>query len=77
MRVVRGRVRDRETAAVSRYEEDTVMADRSSVRDAQEKTAASARNPLLATGLGVGHQTNGQIIARPVICGPPRRRARE
>lgn len=53
------------------------MADRSSVRGAQEKTAASARNPLLATGLGVGHQTNGQIIARPVICGPPERRARE
>lgn len=53
------------------------MADLRRVRDAQEKTAAGARNPLLATGPGIDHQTNGQIIARPVICGPPERRARE
>ena len=53
------------------------MADQRRIRDAQEKIAASTRNPLLATALGIGHQANGRIVARPAGCGPPDRRARE
>ena len=53
------------------------MADQSRIRDAQGKTADSTRNLLLATGPDIGHQTNGQIAARPVICSPPEHRARE
>ena len=53
------------------------MANQSRVRDAQEKIAASARNPLLPAALGIVHQVNGRIIVRPTACGPPHRRARE
>jgi len=53
------------------------MADQRRVRDAQEKTAASARSPLLPAALGIAHQVNGQIVARPTGCGPPERRALE
>lgn len=53
------------------------MADQRRIRDAQEKIAASAWNPLLSAALGIEHQANGRIVARPAGCGPPRRRARE
>jgi hypothetical protein len=69
-------VHDRETAAASRREEDTVMANQRRVKDAQEKTAASARSPLLPAALGIVHLVNGRIVARPADCGPPHRRAR-
>ena len=69
-------MRDWETTAESE-EEDTVMADQRRIRDAQEKIAASARSPLLPAALGIEHQANDRIVARPTGCGPPRRRARE
>jgi hypothetical protein len=53
------------------------MANQSSVRDALEKTAASALNPVLSAAPAIVRQANDQIIARSVICGPPERRARE
>jgi hypothetical protein len=53
------------------------MANQSKVRDPQEKIAASVRSPLLPAALGIVHQVNGRIVARPTDCGPPHRRARE
>ncbi|MGO9079863.1 MAG: hypothetical protein ACLQDY_12585 [Streptosporangiaceae bacterium] len=76
-RATRGGAHDRDTAAAPRREEDTVMADQRSLRDAQKKHAASTRNPLPATGPAIDYRANGRIVARPVICGPPERRARE
>lgn len=53
------------------------MADQHSVREAREKTAASARNPLLPAAPGIADQVNGRIVGRLMDCGPPHRRARE